>query len=227
MKTTIGPKLEIPVAPREAWQVKRSKRFLTEGGVRRRSQWIPPTDCLWARVRNGFLLMRRAYTTTRPGLLVLDCAEGRRLIAIEVSHTAPVCIDIARVVAMSSTVRLRTCVSLSLAATSTNCIFVKQAWCPHSGTTGTIVLETAGEPTSASGQNSTFDVSRMIAWDPSIEFRTTRLESLPCVLFEPVCISASSPHKGNAVLLDADDVPAGFSAWKGVRQLLSLVIPGL
>jgi hypothetical protein len=227
MHITIGPKLEFPVAPLESWHVKRSKRFLTEGGVKRRSQWIPPTDCAWARIRHGFLLMRRAYATARPGLLVLDCAEGRRLIAIEVSHAAPVCVDVGRVVAMSTTVRLRTRISLSLAATSTNCVFVKQAWCPQHGTTGTIVLETAGEPTAASGQNATFDVSRMIAWDPSIEFRTTRLESLPCVLFEPVCISASSPHKGSAVLLDADDTPAGFSAWKGVRQLLSLVIPGL
>lgn len=227
MHITISPKLEFDLEPHESWQVKTRKRFLTEGGAQRRINWIPATDCLIARLANGLLCVRLAYAKARPGKLVLDCAEGRRLIAIRVCSEKPVCIDVSRVVAMSTTVRLRSCLSFSLAAASANYAFVKQAYCVHPGASGTIVLETAGQPTAATGQNATFDVSRMIAWDPAIEFRTTRLQSLMCVFVEPVCISASAPDKSDKVLLDADDSGAAFSPWKGIRRALGLLVPGL
>jgi hypothetical protein len=227
MQITIRPKLEFKIDSNESWRVKTSRRFLTEGGTKRRYQLIPSTDCFFSRVMSGFACARLAYAKARPGTLVLDCAEGRRLVAINVSHKHPVCIDVRRAIAMSTTVRLRTCVSFSLAAASANHVFVKQAFCPRPETSGVIVLETAGEPTSATGQNSTFEVSRMIAWDPGIEFRTTRLETLGCIFFQPVCVSASAVNDGDSVLLDADDTSAAFSPWKGIRRALSLVIPGL
>jgi hypothetical protein len=227
MNITISPKLEFDLAPHESWQVKTRKSFLTEGGARRRIKWIPSTDCLLARLTNGLLCARLAYAKERSGKLVLDCAEGRRLIAIKVCFEKPVCVDVSRVVAMSTTVRLRSCISFSLAAASANHAFVKQAYCVHPGTSGTIVLETAGQPSEAAGQNATFDVRRMIAWDPAIRFRTTRLHSLACIFIEPVCISASATNETDTVLLDADDTGAGFSPWKGIRRALGLVIPGL
>jgi len=226
MNVTVSPKMELELAPYESWQVKTCKRLLTEGGTKRRIPLLPATDCLFARWAHGLLWVRFAYTRSRPGRLVLDCAEGKRLIAITVAHGKAVCLNVGRVVAMSNTIRLRSCVSFSLAAASASHIFVKQAYCPRPETSGTIVLETAGEPTCASGQNATFDVSRMIAWDPEVEFRTTRLETLACMFIEPVCVSASADDEAAALLLEADAASGAFSPWKAVRRALSLVIPG-
>lgn len=227
MQITIRPKLEFDIAPHKSWHIKRSKSVLTDGGVRQESRLVPSTDCYAARLFSGFVFARLAYAKARPGTLKLDCAGGRRLIAIEVTYDKPVCIDVGSVVAMSSTVRFRSCVSFSLAAASANRVFVKQAVCPRPGTRGTVVLETAGEPTLAAGNNPTFEVSRMIAWDPAVKFRATPLESIPGMLINHVLVSASLNEEDDSVLLDADHAGSAFSLWRVIRPVLSLVIPGL
>jgi hypothetical protein len=117
---------------------------------------------------------------------------------------------------------------LSGAAIAANRVFIKELYCPTPGTKGIVVLETEGEPVAATGSSMTFDITRMIAWDSSVQFSTEPLETIGCVVLEPTCISVvSSGEKECCVLLDADDGVAEMGFRGVARQLLALVIPGV
>ena len=228
MKTTIGSSLEVRLEPGEGLNVARSRTVSCEGAIKRKSLLAPQLDCALARAFNGLLFVRQIFTRESSGTLTLSCAHGRRLVRIDLAVDETVGIQLSNVIAMSTSVKVRSRLALSGAAIAANCVFVKELYCPAPGTKGIIVLETEGEPVAAKGSAMTFDITRMIAWDSSAKFSTEPLETIGCVVFEPMCISVvSTGEEECCVLLDADDGVAEMGFRGVARQLLALVIPGV
>jgi hypothetical protein len=227
MNITIGPTVRREVPPRTAWFVKRTKSPDIDGPLKVQYWIFRPLECLLSRFRNGLVHVNRIFAADRPGAIVLSCPQGRRLVAIDVSHSQGVCFSMRSLVALSSNVHIESYMNLSLAASGADRNFVYMAWCPRPGQQGAIVLETNGEPAVMRNSESSFDIHRLMAWDPRVEFRFGDLVGLADVIMTRPHASARWNYEGDAVLLEADDSVGQPVVRKMLRSLASIVLPGL
>jgi uncharacterized protein (AIM24 family) len=228
MKTTIGSSLEVTLEPGEGLNVARSRTVSCSGSIRRRSLVFPQRDGAIARLLNGLLFVRQMFARETPGTVTLSCAHGRRLVRLDLVGSEAISLNFSKVIAMSTSVKVRSRIALSGAAIAANRVFIKELYCPKAIAKGMAILETLGEPVVPADSKVTFDISRMVAWDSSVLFSTVPLEDVSSILLEPACVSVvSSANQGCCVLLDADDGMSERGWWGIARQLLALVIPGL
>jgi len=228
MKTTIGSSLDVRLEPGDGLNVARRRTVSCSGSIGRRSLVFPQCDGGLSRLLSGLLFVRQMFARETPGTVTLSCAHGRRLVRLDLAGSETVSLNLSKVIAMSTSVKVRSRIALSAAAIAANRVFIKELYCPRADAKGVIILETVGEPVAATGSEMTFDIPRMIAWDSSVQFSTMPLEEISCIILEPTCISVvSSENQDCCVLLDADDGMSERGWWGIARQMLALVVPGI
>jgi len=225
MDVAIASTLRLLVPPHSAWFLKRSKSPTLDGPIRRSASLRRPMQSLLSRLRNGLFLLTRVASRDQPGEIVLSCPEGRRLVRIDVSHQQGVCFSMRHLVAFSQDVHIESYINLSMAATGADRNFVYMAWCPRPDAAGAIVLETNGQPTTVESEASSFELKRVLAWDPRVEYRFGELPNIADILFMPLHIATRWNGGGVAVLLEADDSESQPLMRHVVRFVASLFLP--
>lgn len=207
--------------------VKRTKSPDIDGPLRIQF-WIPkPLEGLISRVRHGLFGMNRVFSSHAGGDFILSCPEGRRLVRIAIAPGQGVCFQMRNLVAFGAHVRISSYMNLSLAACGAGRAFVHMATCSEKDMSGGIVLETIGEPTFMRSQEASFDIHRMMAWDPRVEFRFGDLVGLADIVMTHPHVSVGSGTGQASVLLEADDSIGVSIVSKLVRAVASIFIPGL
>ena len=226
MKVQVGPRLRVPVPRHTPWFVKTTKNPDLDGEMKRQFWPIPQTSCLISRMRNGLLFTNRYFSHGSGGEMVVSCGEGRRLVLIDVSHSQGVCFSMRHLIGLTSNVRIESYINLSVATSGADRNFVYMAWCPGRAEQGAILLETTGEPTTLRNGQGTFDMRRLLAWDPRVEFRLEELVGLADVIMTHPHAKARWSCDDDAVLLAADDSEGENFVRRVLRQAAAIVVPG-
>ena len=226
MKIQIGPRLRVPVSADTAWFVKRTKNPDLDGAMKRQFWLFPQMSCLMSRLRNGLVFTNRYFAYGTGGDMVVSCGEGRRLVRIEISHSQGVCFSMRHLIGLTSNVRIESYINLSVAASGADRNFVYMAWCPRPTDRGAILIETTGEPTTLRNGQSSFDMGRLLAWDPRVEFGLEELVGIPDVVMTHPHAKARWNCEDDAVLLAADDSEGEPFIWRVLRQAISIFLPG-
>jgi hypothetical protein len=226
MRIQAGPRLRIPISSQTAWFVKTTKNPDLDGELRRRFWPLPHTNCLISRLRNGLLFTNQYFSHVGAGEMVVSCGEGRRLVLIDVSHNQGVCFSMRHLIGLTANVRIESYINLSVAASGADRNFVYMAWCPSPTEQGALLLETTGEPTTLRNGQGTFDMRRLLAWDPRVEFRLEELVGMVDVLMTHPHAKARWNCDDDAVLLAADDSEGEQFIRRVLRQAISIVVPG-
>lgn len=226
MRIEIGPRLRVPVSGAAAWFVKTTKNPDLDGALKRQFWPRPHLSCAMSRARNRLLWTTKIFAFDDGGEMVISCGEGRRLVLIEVTHSQGVCFSMRHLVGMTSTVNIESYINLSVAASAADRNFVHMAWCPRATDSGAILLETAGEPTTLRNGQASFDMRRLLAWDPRVEFRLEELVGVADVVMTHPHARARWNCEDDAVLLAADDSEGERFVSRLLRQAISVVVPG-
>lgn len=226
MNIQVAPRLRVPVATHAAWYMKTTKNPDLDGSVKRQFWPLPHAGCIASRVRHGLLFTNRYFAQDDGGDMVVSCGEGRRLVLIEVTHSQGVCFSMRHVVGMTSTICVESYINLSLAASSADRNFVHMAWCPRPEDRGAILLETAGEPITLRNGAASFDMRRLLAWDPRVEFRLEDLVGVVDVVMTHPHARARWNNDEDAILLAPDDSEGERFVQRILRQAMGVILPG-
>jgi len=226
MRVQIGPRLRVPVSTESAWFVKTTKNPDLDGAMKRQFWPVPQMSCLVSRIRNGLVFTNRCFAHGTGGDMVVSCGEGRRLVLIEVSHSQGVCFSMRNLIGLKSTVHIESYINLSVAASGADRNFVYMAWCPRPDDRGAILLETTGEPTTLRNGQASFDMRRLLAWDPRVEFKLEDLVGIADVVMTHPHARARWNCEDDAVLLAADDSEGEQFVGRMMRQAMAILVPG-
>ena len=226
MKIQVGPVLKVPITNTNEWFIKTTKSPDLEGEVKRRFFPSPRIDSLISRVRNGLLFTNYFYSSGVGGDMIVSCGDGRRLILIEVNSNDPICcFSFQHLIGYTSNIIIESHMNLSLAASIADRIFTHAARCMSISQQGYLLMETRGQPVMLHNEHQTFDIRRMIAWDPRVEFWFEELVGMVDVVMTPAQVHARQNRLDDAVLLSADDSESEKFVSRIIRQLISIVIP--
>jgi hypothetical protein len=226
MKAEIATHLRVLVTTERAWFIKRSKTPEMDGNIAETCSFSR-LSCLVSMVRNRLFPIQKYFATDQGGDLVITCAEGRRLVRLEVTHDSPVCFSMGRLVGFSEHVDIESYISLSVAAFGCDRNFTYMAWCPEPGQSGEILLETLGMPVALESNSAAFDIKRMLAWSPQIQFSLGELHQLADVFMTQPRVRAEWSTPGCGLLLEPDSSEAKSPAKVLLQSLASVYVPGI
>lgn len=226
MKVVIDTHLRVPVSRDQAWYIKRSKSPEMDGPIAETCSFSR-LSCLVSMLRNRLFPIQKYFAPEASGHLAITCAEGRRLVRIEVTHDAPVCFGMHNLIGFSEHVDVESYISLSMAAFGCDRNFTYMAWCPEPGQSGEIILETVGMPVTLESNSATFDIKRMLAWSPQIEFSLGELHQMADVFMTHPRVRAEWSTPGCGLLLEADNSQAKSPAKVLIQSLISVYVPGI
>jgi hypothetical protein len=226
MNIQIAPRLRIPIDKSASWFIKTTKSPDLDGPIKRQFWPWPHANCVLSRVRNGLFFTNRYFCSGERGEIVVSCGDGRRLVFIEINHSQGVCFNMRDLVGISSTAQVESYINLSLAATSADRNFVYMAWCRRPTECGGILLETRGEPTTLRNGQASFDMRRLLAWDPRVEFRLDELVGVADIVMTHPHARARWSCEDDSVILSADDSEGEHFVKRVIRQAVSVVVPG-
>lgn len=226
MNVEIAAHLRVPVTQDRAWFIKRAKSPEMDGPLAETCSFSR-LSCLLSMVRNRLFPIQKYFATQQAGHLAISCAEGRRLVRIEVTHDSPVCFSMHSLVGFSEHVDIESYISFSLAAFGCDRNFTYMAWCPKPGRSGEIILETVGTPIALESNSAAFDIKRMLAWSPDVEFSLGELHQMADVFMTQPRVKAEWSALGCGLLLEADNSQAKSPAKVLIQSLISVYVPGI
>lgn len=226
MQTTASNNLRLAISPDTPWHHKWDfQGNATEGGASRRTKELPRLDGWWKRYRSGHLWVREVVASAPGATLILTCDLSHRLVHIPVRYGHPVCVDFHHVIAMTSNMRVRSSMQLSLPALCTRRAFVTYMECITPASEGSLVLQIAGEACTLS-QEAEFDMSRVVAWHPEVRFRMTHLPRIADVfLTQPFVRIADAPAATVNVLLKPGSSGTEKTIATRLLELLRIIFP--